>query len=456
MKINWPWSRKNAPTEQRARSPTTPEAAATPAPGIGTMILSDSLPRQTAGNMPQGRLSRNMNEGSLGWFILEDSFKGKGRLEVITECRDALFDSDVGGAMRDLIALINPSYRIEYEGGTRAMAQAERATSDLLSRLHITLDELLNNQAAEVYLAGASSLEWYPTKTRSMVQGVSIVPAEEIQQKRIEDTPVWYQTLHGVQLDSRTFVYAPYGTRHRDPYGTPMMVAALTELERKCRLTTGTDKVINLMGEAAFLNMKVPKPTPRDLGVTSEQDPNYASRLAAYYKANVDLALSARDRGLMVTEVGVDSTAVPITQGAQGLADLELSNNLKLWSGLVSLPFMRGKMDSTTQALAQVVYPILLAHAENVQKVLQQSIEFGLNLNLQLLGIPARATLIFDKPQNPFMKDQAEAENLQAKTDELYIKLFGDAYRIRAAERLGISKEELQPTPPSPTEESVP
>lgn len=437
MKLTWPWGRKN-PTEQRARSPTP--SAATPMPSV---VLSGSV---KASLEPRGRVSRDQSESPFGWYVLDSTLAGKTRGEVIQACRDAIVgDTDAAGALRDLIALANPGFVLSYSGGTRAKAAAEAATNDLLNRLSMSLDNLINHQLIEVFVAGAASLEWYPTESRSGVMDVEPVLPEELTFRKQGGERWFEQSPYGVRLPAETFVFSPYLPRGRDPYGTPAMVSALTELERKARITLGTDKVINLMGEAAFLTMKVPRPTVQHLGVSSEQDPNYGPRLAAYYKANVDLALSARDRGIMVTEQGVESSAVPLTQGASGLADLELSNNLRVWGGLMTLPFMRGKMDSTTQALAQVVYPIQLAHAVNMQKVVQHGIEFGLNLNLRLAGIPATVELEFQQPENPFKKDRAQADLWQAQTDQIYFQLYGMEYVRWAAARDGFDPDLVAP-----------
>jgi hypothetical protein len=441
---------------KRARSPTQSPSAAVSTFSSPSVMMASTIKREQK-EVPKGKVSRDGSDSVFGWWVLDTSLAGKSRSEVIASCRDAIVgDTDAAGSLRDLLALANPGYQLNYEGGKRAVAQAETATKQLLDRINIDLDTLINNQLAEVYVAGASSLEWYPTPSRNQVQDVEIVLAEELQRRKKDDQRWWEQQPYGARLNPQTHVYSPYMLRGKDPYGTPAMVAALTELERKARIVLGTDKVINLMGEAAFLTMKVPKPTPSYLGVSSEQDPNYASRLAAYYKANVDLALSARERGIMVTEAGVDSSAVPLTQGAAGLADLELSNNLKVWSGLMTLPFMRGKMDSTTQALAQVVYPIQLAHAVNMQQVVKKSIEQGLNLNLRLAGIAATVSLEFQQPENPFKKDQAQASLWQAQTDQIYYGLYGLEYLKWAATRDGFDPDLITPQPATQTQPPEP
>lgn len=354
--------------------------------------------------------------------------------------------------MQDLVALANPpsddgtpGVRVEFEGSDSAVSRAGKEVRSLLDSLHLPLSELVNNGLREVYCAGASALEWFPTRGRSGVAGVEVLPAEELTLRRSGDVREWWQQGNKQPMHPLTFFYAPYGTRSRDELGTPAMVAALSELERKAEVTLGIDKVIRLIAQGVFLRIGVPKPTPRELGLSSEQDPAYADALAAYYEAYVETAASARDLGILAVEDGTDAKEVPLTGNVGGLSDLEEMNALKVWSGLMTLPFMRGKMDSTTQALAQVVYPILLTHAANMRQTAVRPIEAGLNLHLRLRGVPARAALAFAEPNNPFVEAHAKAALLRAETDEKYVGLYGEVYRHWAAQRDGFDPAQLGP-----------
>jgi len=439
---------------QARASPSSPVAPS----GPGRMVPQVIVDRmQRPGPLPKGRVSRSDSDIGGGWWWNTGTLGTQDRQSVIQQIRELVVtDSDAAGALRDLVALANPGVTLKYTGSDTAKKQAGREIDRLTANLgdFPSLDELINNQLAETYIAGASSAEWYPNPGRSGVGGVEVVPAEEVQIRREGNERSYVQLRYEVALDSRTFAYSPYATRGRDPYGTPAIVAALIEIQRKAALTVGIDKVINLLSQGAFLQLQVPKPTLAELNVESENDPAYWEALATYYNAYVDLAVSSREAGVMVTEDGVEGKALPLTGNVSGLAELKNLNSLSVWSAVLTLPFMRGKMDSTTQALAQVVYPILLAHAINMQTVVKRVIEFGLNLHLQLCGIAASVELDFLAAPNPFQESEAKAALLNAQTDAIYIAQLGDEYVQKVATRMGVDPAKVQAwrkaNPPAP------
>lgn len=429
----------------RARSPT-PDRSALVAP-------QRLLARATAANrpMPKGRVSRTLADGGWTWFWSPSVFGSRGRREAIALCREAtVTNADASGAMQDLVALANPpapdgtpGVRVEFEGSPTAIARAECETARFLERLHLPLHELVNQQVREAYQAGGCAIEAYPNRSRTGVAGVELLTAEEITLRRSGDVREYWQDGNTHPMHPDTFLYTPYGARGQDELGTPAMVAALTEIERQAAITLGIDKVIRLIAQGVFLEVGVPKPTLRELGVTSEDDPGYAEALADHYMAYLDTVTQARDLGVAAVEDGASIKSVPLTGNVTGLSSLEEMNALKVWSGLLTLPFMRGKMDSTTQALAQVVYPIQLAHAANLRQTATRGLTFALNLNLRLAGIPALASLAYQEPPNPFRKDHADAALAQAQVDEKYTALYGDSYLEWAAERDGFDGQRV-------------
>lgn len=439
------YPREDAPT--RARSPT---------PDRSTFLTPQRLiARSTAAavnrQMPKGRVSRTLSDGGWTWFWSPTAFGQRSRREAISLCREATVTSaDASGALQDLVALANPpspdgtpGVRVEFEGSATAVARAEREIARLLGTLHLPLHELVNHEVREAYQAGGSALEAYPNRSRTGVAGVELIPPEEISIRRAGDVREYWQDGNSTPLHPVTFIYTPYGTRGRDELGTPAMIAALTELERQAAITFGIDKVIRLIAQGVFLEVTAPKPTLNELGVESEQDPGYAEALADHYAAYLDTVTQARDLGVAAVEDGATLRSVPLTGNVGGLSNLEEMNALKVWSGLLTLPFMRGKMDSTTQALAQVVYPIQLAHAAALRQTATRSIEFMLNLHLKLGGIPAKASLAFQEPPNPFRKDHADAALAQAQVDEKYTSLYGETYLEWAAKRDGFDPKKI-------------
>ncbi|WP_161881932.1 hypothetical protein [Deinococcus alpinitundrae] len=439
-----------------ARASPARASPISPMPTLVPVVLANAQRKQAP--LPKGRLSRSPSDMAAGWWWPSELLAGRSRQEVIQLCRDACqADSDAAGAKRDIIALANPGYSLQFTGSDRAKAQAKRELDQLEKRLgdFRGWDELINHQLSEAFEAGAGSLEAYPFPSRGGVAGVEIVPAEEITILREGNARVYRQTLYGTDLDPRTYVYSPFGQHARDPHGTPVMVSALIELERKLTLVNGTDKIINMISDGPFLEIGVPPPTLDDLGLDSTADPEYGTRRAMWFTAYLEIATQARSRGAMVVPDGVNSRAVPLTSNVGGIADLHAMNNMRLWSGLMTLPFLRGKTEGTTQALAEVMYPILLSHAENLQIVARSVVEHVMNLHLRLAGIPASVELGFVAPPNPFKLDHARAELVTAQADAIYMEQLGPEYTQMVAARLDLDPQKVlawreanKPAPP--------
>jgi hypothetical protein len=416
-----------------------------PGPALVPTVIQQATQRQQP--LPKGRLSRGPSDQAFGWFWNPEILDGQSRQDVIRQCRLAcLVDSDAASAKRNLIALANPGYTLEFTGSDLAKRKGYAAIEDLGTHLgdFRGWDELINHQLGEAYEAGAGSLEAFPNLGRSGVAGVEVVPAEEVTILRYANERLYRQVLYGADLDPRTYIYAGYNIRGRDPHGTPVMVSALEDLARKATLILGTDKIVRLVSEGAFLHLGVPKPTLAELGVQTELDPDYSDRLTEFYTSYVTIATQARELGVMVTENGTDAKVVPLTGNVSGIADLQMMNSLRLWNGLMTQKFLQGATDGVTQALAEVVYPIQLSHAENMQIIARSVVEFVMNLHLRLIGVAASVEIDFLAPPNPFMEAHAKARREDAQTDAIYMEQLGPEYVAKVAARLDLDPNKVQ------------
>jgi len=377
----------------------------------------------------------------LSWY--EDQFAGypnDTRARLIRVLRGlAESDDDVSSTLGEYISLVNGGYTWDYQGGAHAIKNAQAATEDFALRMYPEgggLSGLINNQSAELCVAGASSLEWVPARNRRSIDRVEVVPGEEIRIRRDPGTRALVYTQVGrgeqITLDPLTYRYVAASTRGRSPYGLPLFLAALFALDRKRQLSESEQRVINLMARSALITASVPMPTPQQLGYRDERDPNYPAAIAAHMNRVGDLITAGSANGLYLApnfnQQPIEIEATPITQSVAGLSDITNSNQLRVWNALRTLPFLRGKMDSTTQALAQVVIPLVHAHAIHGQSVHAATIAYGANLNLRLLGIPATAELKFNPPRSPFLLDEATALLRRAEAHTKLTALFGPAW----------------------------
>ncbi|MFD1732704.1 hypothetical protein ACFSC4_19040 [Deinococcus malanensis] len=212
----------------------------------------------------------------------------------------------------------------------------------------------------------------------------------------------------------------------------PLYIAALFALDRKRQLLLAEQRVINLMARSALVKATAPIPTPDQLGCSSEDDPGYTDAVAEYFNALADTIVSGSENGVYIGPHGTEISVVPINQTASGAPEITKGNQKRVWNALKSLPFMRGEMDSTTQALAQVTVPILHAQAISVNHTIARQLEFGMNLHLSLRGIPAQAWVRFTPPASPFQLDEATALLRKAEAHEKLAALFGPAWAAQA------------------------
>lgn len=408
-----------------------------------------SLRRSATLRTPNDRVSREPNDlsGLLSHF--EDTLTGypnDSRRRIVQVLRGlAESDDDVSGSLGDLQALCGAGFTVDFTGGTRATAQAKTELDAWALRMYPEgggLAGLVQNQVAEIALAGASSCEWYPERNRRGVAGVVVVPAEEIRIRRDQITQalVHQQTAPGnaVTLNPRTYLYAAPRTTGRSPYGVPLFIAALFALERKRQLLAAEQRVINLMARSALVQAKVPIPKPEEVGCTSADDPAYPDAVAEYFKDVADTIVSSSESGVYIGPDKTDITVVPLNQTAAGAPEVTRGNQKRVWGGLKTLPFMRGEMDSTTQALAQVTVPILHAQAVSIQQVIARQLEFGMNLHLALSGIPAQAWVKFTPPKSPFLLEEATAFLKRAEAHAKLAALFGPAWAQAAMREFDI------------------
>lgn len=359
-------------------------------------------------------------------------------------------DEDVAGTAADYLAIANPGHIVEFVGNKRSVTAARAELESLARRIFPEgggLDGLINNQILELLASPASSLEWYCDEKRRGVLGVAVVPAERITVGYDPDTGE--RTFHqqhgvgeGIRLDPATYLYAPMVTHGSNPHGVPMFLSALKALDRKNRLTEDVDRVIDLMRQIALVGVELPMPTPQELGLDDYTDPRYQEYKNEYANQAADMILELAPKGLFVGPQGTKFNINNVTHSLAGLPEVEDANNRRVWSGLGTLSFLRGQMNSTTEALAKVVYPMIEARATNIQQVVSRQIEFGINLHLRLRGINAHAYVKFRQAESAFKGVEASAYLTRMQAHEIGKRIAGKAYARRFADELDLADDE--------------
>jgi len=360
----------------------------------------------------------------------------------------AVTDEDIFGAVRDLVVLANPGFRLSFVAPSQRDEARARSLLENIDSLFESgsAASFMNNQISEVVTTGASSVEWVPNKERNGIRRAFTVPAETVGIERVQGGRLrYYQEWGGerIYLNPTTYSYIPLQTVGDSPYGVPLVVAALSALDRKGKMLEGIDRLIYLLGIAGIVHAKVHIPPPDQLGYESELDPAYLDQVTSKLRKVADLLSEGEREGVIVTPEGTEVDIVSPARDISGAYPAWLDNEHRVWSGSRTLPFMRGRSESLSETWAKVAYPIILAEAKNIQSVVKRQMEFGLNLHLRLAGIPAKVALEFKEPQSPFIESNARARRTEAEADKILLEILGeDPELIRMIrEKNGLSPE---------------
>ncbi|WP_034340664.1 hypothetical protein [Deinococcus misasensis] len=382
----------------------------------------------------------------------------------------AQFDPDMSGAIRDFIALANPGHTVRFTGGARAVKQAEQEFKVWAQRIYPVgggLNGLANNQLREA-IFGASSCEWFPLENRKGVQDVAIVPCETVRISQDEEGNYQYfQQAFGpqVQLDTRTYRYIPIQTDSDSPYGVPLMLPAIQATEMHHKAIQSLERVVGLMAKAVLLHAEVPTPTRQELEADSDPDSgpltdeDYQSAVLDFHTEMASLIIDQAEQGLLITPLGTKLNVTHLAKSAEGYPDVMKALERLKFSGMRTLGFLRGSVDTTTEALAKVQYPMVESEAWNLANVVARQFEFGINLHMQLSGIPVACQVEFQQAPSAFALDEANTESIQVATDLKLYEKFPKAMRSRIEQKHGLDlTEDLadgQPNMPQQPENAV-
>lgn len=371
----------------------------------------------------------------------------------------AQYDDDVAGTLREQQVLVNPGFDFEIsEAGKRVAASAKKEVDAWEKHVFQGgFASLINNQVREVFVTGASSIEWVPERNRKGVRVAVPVQAEDISIRVEEEETVYEQVGVGpepIALHPVTYRYMPVQTEGSSPYGIPIALPAMFSLDRKFSLLDAEKRVINLMAHSALIHSSLPKPTIKELGLPAGATPEQiGSALSTYAERAADLLMAGSENGLYLafhTDTGkAEINAVPLNQNGSGTKDIVQGNQHRAWNALGTQPYLRGETDTAAFAIARITYPMVQALAENIRLIIALQLEYGANLHLRLMGIPATCWLHFKKAADPFRAENSKAEKTEMETDALGKKLFGASYYPKAARRWDIDEKDALQAPDS-------
>lgn len=358
----------------------------------------------------------------------------------------AQFDPDMNGAIRDFIVLANPGHTVTFKGPRRAVRLAEKEFERWSLGLYKHgggLNGLCNNQIREA-IFGASSLEWYPQKNKRGVEDVAIVPHSDIRIRRGEGGHWRFiQTGYGqdIELNPNTYRYVPLQTDGNSPYGVPLMLGAIQATEMHHKAVDSLQRVLGLMAKAVLLHASIPTPARDEFGSRITDD-EYADALEAYHQRMADLIVHEAEQGLLVTPFGTTLNVTSLAKSAEGYPEVFKAIERLKFTGMRTLGFLRGSVETTTEALAKIQYPIVEAEAWNLARVVAEQMTFGINLHMRLAGIPVTCHFEFEQAPSAFALEEANTENIKVRTLLELFKLFPKATRPKIEQSLGMDLTE--------------
>ena len=357
-----------------------------------------------------------------------DWAEGSYFLMLSTLKRLAIYNPDISQAVANLKYLANTGHTVKIEAKTPAQIDlAQARLAETAARVFLNsagLDGFVGNAISTMAWSGALSIEATVDLKARQLDRIIFVPIEEIHFHREGSRWIPYQhpkqglgvPATGLALNDVTYRYFAAEFIENSPYARPPFTAAIDPiLSRQNPMMASLKAIAEKFGLTGVVNVSVePPPRDKDKGETVQQ---YNSRLEAYIGQIRQRFENNPLRSLWVTYRDYKVEHHNITSDARGAKDLVDLNEQQVLSAIHSMPAFHGRADSTTEAFANVVYRLLIAQAENFQRIIKRALEFIYKLDLMLAGIEVESLSVKFHPmvsRNP--KEEAEAEATRLAT----------------------------------------
>lgn len=338
---------------------------------------------------------------------------------------------DFSQYVANIVNLGNPGHQLMIDAATGARAEAAlkrlNAAAARIYQNAAGVDGLINAYLAQVAWSGALSSEDVVDLTARCVRQVVIVPVEQIRFRYLDGEYRPFQQPGGlvpiarstdgagmVELNRDTYHYYALQTIENSPYAKPPATAAVGIL-------TGpqTDAIDNIkfiakkLGILGLVSVSV-TPPPR---IGNEADHDYQPRAKKYLAQVREVLDQSFHKGLLVTYRDQKVEHANVASDASGAYDIFRIIEEQAMSGLAMPPAFFGRTDSTTETYAEVVYHLLLAQIENIQRLAKRRQEATYRLDLRLGGIEiAGLSVQFNRAAARNPVDQARAQQVRVQT----------------------------------------
>jgi hypothetical protein len=362
--------------------------------------------------------------GGIGSVIPPFSF------EVLHKLRKLWMENpDFSQHVKNIKSLGNTGHSITVDAANPSIAEAALARiNESAARIYSNgagVDGLINQYFDQISVFGAISSEDVVDIAPQRIDQVVLVPVEQIRFRYLNGRFVPHQlplNLYGIEhafqlksylglieLNPQTYKYYPLQTIQNSPYALPPALAALGILEGpQADVLEGLAYIVNKFGIAGLVSVNLKPPTRKP----AETEQEYIKR-AEDYLAKVRKALEGNfNKGLLVTYNDQKVDHSNITSNARGASEIIQFVEELAFSGMGSMPFMHGRNYTTTETFANVIFNVIVAQAENFQRLAKRRMESTDRLDLLLAGIQIDSlSMIFNQVEShdDYKKAQGEA-----------------------------------------------
>jgi hypothetical protein len=344
-----------------------------------------------------------------------------------------LYNPDFSQYIENIVNLGNPGHQLSVDAASDAVAEkAVNRLNETAARIYrhgVGVDGLINQYLTSVAWSGAIISEDVVNFAGGRVEKVVLVPVEQIRFRYNKDLDTYepYQratnlmrhqrlvdTLGLIPLNQETYRYYALSTVENSPYAKPPATAAveaILEGQKPIMDNIGSwPRKIGLLGLVA-----VSVTPPRRMGGETETEYNTRSK---NYLQSVSKALDGNfNKGLVTTFADQKVEHTSVTEGAQGVYDLNRLSEEQVFSGLGTFPAFHGRTDSTTETFADVVYYLLTAQTSNMQQLPKRRMERTYMLDLRLGGIDVDGvSMHFNKAHSRNALQEAQTEDQRFHT----------------------------------------
>lgn len=286
------------------------------------------------------------------------------------------------------------------------------------------VDGLINQYFTDIAWSGALSSEDVVNFPAKRVEKVVLVPVEQIRftwdgvnylPNQLPKHSLAATNIGGmIPLNTETYRYYALSTVGNSPYAKPPATAAIEDLAGPYK--DGKDNlkaILKKYGLLGFAAMQV-TPPPRKAGQTETED-EYQKRAKAYLSKMADAVSGIWQKGLLLMFRDQKLDFHSVTGNAQGVKDIFEIIEGQVFNGFGMQPSLFGRVHSTTETFADVVWSQLDAQVGNIRRLPKRRMERSYKLDLMLAGITVDGvSMKFNRTPSRNALKEAQAE--QART----------------------------------------